>query len=176
LILWAERSKEWASAIMFPYTTQTSVKSKKDKNSVYRLRFSRSLNTCVTVSQLNTVQNRYDDVLQSRSLFILFSISYNTLSREDYTRLPRFNAIEINWFGGHKFWWFAFIIIAFSSSLQHHATTATNRVTLLAIVPNQDQRRATIAERTVTSLVSVMPLIIAEAVAAVATTVDETVM
>jgi hypothetical protein len=81
---------------MFPYTTQTSVKSKKDKNSVYRLRFSRSLNTCVTVSQLNTVQNRYDDVLQSRSLFILFSISYNTLSREDYTRLPRFNAIEIN--------------------------------------------------------------------------------
>ena len=51
---------------------------KKDKNSVYRLRFSRSLNTCVTVSQLNTVQNRYDDVLQSRSLFILFSISYDT--------------------------------------------------------------------------------------------------
>ena len=153
----------------------THLKIKKDKNSVYRLRFSRSLNTCVTVSQLNTVQNRYDDVLQSRSLFILFSISYDThylvktiLDCLDSMRLRSIDLME--------FWWFAFIIIAISSSLQHHATTATNRVTLLAIVPNQDQRRATIAERTVTSLVSVMLLIIAEAVAAVATTVDETVM
>jgi hypothetical protein len=65
----------------------------------------------------------------------------------------------------------------FFSLLQHHATTATNRVTLLAIVPNRDQRRATIAARTVTFLVNVTPLITAEAVAvAVATTVDETVM
>jgi hypothetical protein len=61
------------------------------------------------------------------------------------------------------------------SLLQHHATTATNRVTLLAIVPNRDQRRATIAARTVTFLVNVTPLITAEAVA-VATMVDETVM
>jgi hypothetical protein len=63
----------------------------------------------------------------------------------------------------------------FYSLFQHHATIATNRVTLLAIVPNQDQRRATIAERTVTFLVNVMPLITVEAVAE-ATTVDETVM
>jgi hypothetical protein len=55
-----------------------------DKHSVYRLRFSCSLNIGA-VSQLNTVQNRYDDdVLQSRSLLSYF-LSYDILSRDDYS-------------------------------------------------------------------------------------------
>ena len=67
----------------------SNLKTKK----VYRLRFSRSLDTGA-VTQLNTVQNRYDDVLQSRSLLSLFLILYDIF--RDYYSIARFNAIEIN--------------------------------------------------------------------------------
>merc|ERR1712071_544979 len=61
------------------------------------------------------------------------------------------------------------VVVAAAASAVHHATTATNPVTLPVSAPNLESRLATTAARTVTSLATVTLLIAVELVAMVET-------
>merc|ERR1712071_118621 len=61
------------------------------------------------------------------------------------------------------------VVVAAAASAVHHATTATNPVTLPVSAPNLEPRLATTAARTVTSLATVTLLIAVELVAMVET-------